>query len=195
MLIITLSGCTSLPQFSSSRPNIAYNEANHLQYLQRLNNWQVTGKIALISDKSRESASLYWQNQPYKQQEKLALTTYLGINILSIERVDRLYQIKIDDQVHQHRDLEHLLWSLSGYQLPTNALKFWLKGIPYSNKDKVTYADNKLMPQQITSHYNGSNWVINYQSFTTVDGIPLPDKISIKQDKLTIKLSINQWTL
>jgi len=194
-VIVSLTACSTLPEFSSSKPTITYSPSNHEAYLTQLNNWQVTGKIALISDESRESASLFWQNQPYKQQEKLALTTYLGINVLSIERNNKQYQITFNDETHEHHDLEHLLWGVSGYQLPAKALKNWLKGLPNSKKDKVTLMSGKETPFEIVSHYKGLTWVIRYQSFMNVDGVPLPQKISIKQNNLTIKLSINQWII
>ncbi|WP_448550349.1 lipoprotein insertase outer membrane protein LolB [Thalassotalea fusca] len=195
VILLSLTACSSLPEFSSSKPTIVYSPSNHNAYLTQLTNWQVTGKIALINKHSRESASLFWQNQPYKQQEKLALTTYLGINVLSIERNKKQYQITFNDETHEHHDLEYLLWGVSGYQLPAKALKNWLKGLPNSKKDKVTLVKGKETPYEIISHYKGLTWVIHYQSFMDVDGVPLPQKISIKQNNLTIKLSINQWII
>ncbi len=188
-----LSGCAT--PIKTEQPDLVIYTAQERHLLmQQIQKWQVNGKIAFLQEKKRESANLLWKVDEQLDQQSLNMTTYLGINILSLEQTNEQSTIEVDGETHQSDDLDLLIWHLTGYPLPTEALHAWIKGITYLPDDKITYGDN-FLPTSIRSNYDGMKWHIQYQAYQQVNQLQLPKKITITQNQFTIKIAINHWTL
>lgn len=196
---IMISGCaskTNLP--SKDIPQIVTSKQRTAQLLEN-KKWQLRGKIAFIEkvtnkkDK-RESASITWRANESKQTQKLNLTNYLGLNVLQLESDKNQHIIKVDGKEYYGTNLPQLIYSLTGLTLPTKALLFWLKGIPYKEDDKLTNDTGTQLPLSISSYYNNALWQINYSNYQTFEDIEMATKFTIKKDGLLIKLAINQWS-
>lgn len=196
---IMISGCaskTNLP--SKDIPQIVTSKQRTAQLLDN-KKWQLRGKIAFIEkvtnkkDK-RESASITWRANESKQTQKLNLTNYLGLNVLQLESDKNQHIIKVDGKEYYGTNLPQLIYSLTGLTLPTKALLFWLKGIPYKEDDKLTNDTGTQLPLSISSYYNNALWQINYSNYQTFEDIEMATKFTIKKDGLLIKLAINQWS-
>lgn len=190
---LLLSGCSSqIKTYPTTKAALSAEDRNNS--IERIEKWKVDGKIAFLQQTKRESASLQWWVNQEKNSQSLNMTTYLGINVLTLKQTNEQSSIEVDGEIHESEDLDLLIWHLTGFPLPTEALHSWIKGIPYSANDKVQ-SDENYLPVNIISKYDGLTWQIHYQAYQNVDGHLLPKKISIKQNDLTIKLSINHWTL
>lgn len=192
-IALLITSCTTTPTLNKQPISANYTLKNRNAFLTTVNNWQINGKIAFINGKERKSANIFWQNNPVTALEQLNLTTYLGINVLDVTLSDNIYTVNVDNNSYQHTDIDYILQSLTGYQLPSQALKSWIKAIPFHSSDKVTLHQETQLPLSITSYYNDKTWQIRYQNYSEIKGIPLPKRLTIKQQDLTIKLVINQW--
>lgn len=191
--LLLIASCSTKPEFNQQSLPTNYNLENRISYLTTINNWQINGKIAFIEGKDKKSATLFWQNNPKNQTEQLNLTTYLGINVLEVNLSDGVYTIDVDKNTYQDKDIDHILQSLTGYHLPSKALKSWIKAIPFTKNDKVIYHKETHLPVSITSHYGDTTWNISYNDYSKVNDIPLPRRLTVKQNNLTIKIVVNQW--
>lgn len=167
--------------------------AERNQQVNAFNQWLIKGKIAFIQKDSRERASLYWQYDAPNQNQQLKLTTYLGINVLSLDSNGDSHTLEVDGKNYQSKQLELLIWQLTGLSLPINALPHWLKGLKFLPTDTMDYSAETSLPLSLTSTYNNQKWQINYGQYKLINGLPLATKIEIKQQDLLIKLAINQW--
>ena len=192
--LLLLSSCSSKPPLNTQPFTTNYSLENRIKYLTTIKNWQIKGKIAFLDDNERKSASLFWQNNPINHTEQLNLTTYLGINVLEVNLNKHIYTVKVDGQSYQDTNIDYILRSLTGYQLPSQALKSWIKAIPFSASDKIIYHKETQLPASMTSSYSDKIWNIYYKGYMNVNNIPLPKQLTIKQNNLTIKIVINQWT-
>jgi outer membrane lipoprotein LolB len=190
---LLLSGCSSQVN-TSPEANYSLDTEQRNETLAQIKQWKIDGKIAFLQQKNRESANMQWQVDQEKNSQSLNMTTYLGINVLTLKQTDDHSSIEVDGEVHHSEDLDLLIWNLTGFPLPTQALHSWIKGLPYSTNDRLTLDDNNL-PRTIVSDYDGLTWQVYYQAYQGVDEHMLPKKITIKQNDLTIKISINHWTL
>ncbi len=191
--MLTLAGCSSKPPTLPSNAELEQSIENRAKQLKQLTQWKITGKIAFIQDKKRESASLTWQVDTNTQ--KLNLNSYLGINILHLESKNGLHLIKVDGKEHTSKNLELLIYSLTGLTLPANALNYWLKGLPYLPTDKITYNEKTQLPETLTSFYNFSKWQIHYDRYQLVKEHRLATSLTLKKDNLLIKIAIKKWHL
>ncbi len=185
-----MTGCVN--QHAIKQPNVLTNTDSREQTLKTLSQWRIAGKIAFIQTDKRESANLHWSVDQEAQQQSLRMTTYLGINVLSLEQENELTTIEVDGESYQGDDLELLVWRLTGFTLPTKAIQYWIKGIPFLPSDSIETNEQNL-PVILSSEYDNQAWTVRYQQYKTIKGHQLATKMTIKQDQLTIKLAINRW--
>lgn len=194
-----LSGCASQPDITSTEIIQALSSKQRAELLLKNKKWQLRGKIAFIQkiknekDK-RESASLTWQVNEERQTQTLNLTSYLGINVLHLESTPNQHVIEVDGKIYHGTNLPQLIYSLTGLTLPTKALTFWLKGLPYKATDKLKVDDKTQLPISLSSYHNKALWQINYTNYQVFDGIKIATKFTIEKDDLLIKIAINNWS-
>jgi len=191
---VLLSGCSSTLT-KQTQVLIKQKPQQRIAQLAQLQQWKVQGKIAFFEKGNRNSATLTWQVDGKSKTQQLNLTSYLGINVLQLDSSGNSHEIQVDGNTYQGRDLEALIHSLTGFTLPTKALSFWLKGIPYQESDRIIYQEETQLPISLTSHYNNQRWQVNYGNYRQIDSYSLPTKFSIKKDGLSIKIAINEWSV
>lgn len=190
--LIFLSGCSSLinnHQQITEHQNIT----ERTKRLEALSDWKIKGKLGMISPKERHSLTLNWLYQGERKRQTLNLTAVLGVQIFNLESVNGMHVINVDGDSYQSPDLNALLSSLTGFTLPTQAMSFWLKGLPYLNSDKITYNEETQLPNTLTSFHNGKKWTLKYGVYQQVGQYQLATRFTIKQDDLTIKINVHQW--
>ena len=195
LFILFLHGCSLVsnqPNNTTTVINQTLKERN--QQMKALSQWQISGKIAFIQQDKRDSANLFWQHLD-AQNQRLNLTTYLGINVLKLESKNGLHTLEVDGKTYQGDDLSVLIYQLTQLPLPTKALHYWLKGLPYLQTDQITLDEKTSLPKLLTSTFNQQKWQISYQGYQTVNSHQLATKLVIKQEQLTIKININEWKL
>jgi outer membrane lipoprotein LolB len=191
-LLIFLSGCSSLTN-NHQQITEHQNITERTKKLTAMSNWKIKGKMGIISPKERYSLTLNWHYQGDKNRQMLNLTTVLGIQVFTLESVNNMHVINVDGERYQSPDLNTLLASLTGFTLPTHAMTFWLKGLPYLANDKITYNETTQLPQTLTSYSGEKKWFIKYSGYQQVDQYQLATKFTIKQDNITIKINVHQW--
>ncbi|WP_371189129.1 lipoprotein insertase outer membrane protein LolB [Thalassotalea maritima] len=189
MLLLLLPACTTL--YSDSE--LYQQQSAREQALNGVNDWLIRGKIAFLQTDGKQSANLYWWRQA--QRQELKLTTFLGVNVLTLTTQSGLHTLEIDGKTYQHRDLDYLLASISGIDLPVSALTMWLKGMKYTHTDDIQYSDTTELPTRLTSHLNNRHYQVDYQGYTLVNQFRLANKLTIHHDNMRIKLAINTWEL
>lgn len=194
LFTLVLSGCSTIPN-KDSQVLITQTPQQRITQLQQLQQWKIKGKIAFIEKKSRNSATLSWQVDENENSQKLNLTTYLGINVLQLNSNANSHKIQVDGKTYHGRDLETLIYSITGLTLPTKALTFWLKGIPYQENDKISYQETTQLPLTLSSYYNNELWQVSYSNYQQISSYSLATKFSIRKDDLLIKIVVNDWAI
>ncbi|MCI2284043.1 lipoprotein insertase outer membrane protein LolB [Colwellia sp. MSW7] len=200
MLIMTiiLSGCANKPNTTPENPLQLVTSEQRIQQLKNKQNWRIQGKIAFIQQiktkNKRESAAISWEVNEKSRTQELNLTSYLGINVLNLISNKEQHLIKIDGKEYRGTNLSELIYSLTELTLPTEALIFWVKGIPFNQDDKVEINEKTQLPISMSSEYNNSSWKINYQNYRPFNQINMATQLTIEKDELLIKISIKNWS-
>jgi outer membrane lipoprotein LolB len=192
-ILVFLSGCTSLVH--NQQAEIVTHEAQteRNKKLATLTNWKINGKMAVITPDERQSATLNWHYQGDKNRQTLNLTTVLGIQVFNLESVNGMNIVEVDGERYQNHDLNKILSSLTGFTLPTQAMTFWLKGLPYLESDLVNYHDVTDLPDTLTSYYDEKKWQVKYSSYRQITQYQLATKFTIKQGDFSIKINVHKW--
>jgi len=195
LITLLFMGCATQKNIEQSPTNNVYPKEQRVKQLKELMQWQINGKLGFIQKNKRQSATLFWQYDQSSQTQTLKLNTFLGINVLALDSKSNLHTVTVDGQTYQSDDLDHLIYSLTELTLPTKAMHSWLKGIEFLPSDRISYDEHSQLPTTLVSHYNGQEWRISYSDYQQVNAHQLAKKITLKQNDLTIKIMINQWTL
>jgi len=191
-VLLLVTGCTTLPNETIVTTNI--DQQKRMAQLAQIKQWQAQGKIAFIQPDKRQSANLRWDFDNIDRINEIDLTTFLGINILKISHQNDTYEVEFDNNKYQSKDLDNLIYDLTGLVIPTNALPHWMQATTYLKSDTVKSGTNGL-PGSISSHYQNEIWQIKYNNYRLINGLAMPHSITIKKNGITLKIAVKKWTL
>lgn len=192
-LISILSACTSINDIPVGDKQQNQDIEARNKQVSALNTWTIAGKIAFISEQKRQSATLHWQKNGLEQTESLNLSTLFGIQVLSLKQQHNNVTLEVDGQTYDTQNLDELIYTLTGLNLPTRAMSHWLKGLAYLPSDKVVYHDTTQLPQSLTSSYNDKVWQVKYSKYHHIEQFQLAKQLTITQGDLRIKIVIHSW--
>jgi outer membrane lipoprotein LolB len=187
--VIFLTNCASRPQ-----PTVIINTSSHQLSLEKQKNWLIKGKLGFKSPEKKQSVNFRWQQTPQRYQ--LNMTSIIGTSLLSMKGDEEGASLSTDNETYQDADPSHLIWRVTGWQIPVEKLRFWIKG-QYKKNDQVLISEQGWVSQLNPICYNCENWVINYDNYKLVNKIWLPHKVvlnnSLNNSQLLIR--VNKWDL
>ena len=195
ILIITLSGCSQLNNTDTDDSNILTNQSweEHRQQLEKMDNWTLSGKLAIFLETERQTANIYWQQQG--NNYNIQLTTFIGTRVLQVIKNEQGIEIiNSDDEVFTGQDANALIQQLSpGLDLPITALQQWVKG----NPDNAPFQLNttQQVSELIGIDDSQNVWEVTLQDYNVFSGIALPEKVDLTRDNIRVKIAINQWNI
>jgi len=192
-ILVFLSGCSSLKHNQQAKIVTHQAQVERNEKLATLQNWNIKGKMAIITPNERQSATLNWHYQGDKNKQILNLTTLLGIQVFNLESINGMHVVEVNGERYQSPDLNSILSSLTGFTLPTQAMSLWLKGLSYLESDIVSYNKITDLPETLISNYDDKTWQVQYSSYRQISQYQLATKFTIKQNDLKIKINVHQW--
>ncbi|ROH88453.1 outer membrane lipoprotein LolB [Pseudomethylobacillus aquaticus] len=186
-----LSGCTTLPVTpvaSSSAPASVY--AEHLAKQAQLSDFHLQGRIAVQNGQRGFSARSDWQHAGVTDQ--ISLYSPLGSQVAEIAADPSQVSLRTQDgKLYQAADAESLTEQTLGWRLPLRGLSDWVLGRPADSAVTLSRWDD--MGRLLQLQQDG--WDIVYSEYLQVDGYQLPQRITLRNAQLTIKLISSQWKI
>ena len=101
-----------------------------------------------------------------------------------------------DDKTYHDTNPSHLIWRVTGWQIPVEKLQLWIKG-QHQQQDQVATSEHGWINQLQPSCNTCQNWLINYDNYKLIDEIWLPHKIVLhnKSNNSQLLIRINDWDL
>jgi outer membrane lipoprotein LolB len=189
--IFFLASCATAP-----KPAVNLNTSAHQLSLEQQKNWLIKGKLGFKNpDEKNRSANFRWQQTP--QTYKLNFfVPIIGTSLLNMKGDENGVTLVADDKTYRDSDPSHLIRRVTGWQIPVEKLRFWIKGQHHKN-DQVLTSDQGWVSQLKPICNNCQNWLINYDNYKLVDKVWLPHKMilynSLNNSQLLIR--VNEWDL
>jgi outer membrane lipoprotein LolB len=189
VLALLLPACATSPP---SAPETVNAWATRQTRLTQLANWQVDGRIGVISGQQGWHATFQWaQRAP---NYRIDLIGPLGQGRVVITSDGQ--EVRVQTQTGQTwaaPDPDDLLEQTLGVRLPINGLRYWVRGLPAPGPTSTLQTDTEGRLTRLEQ--NG--WVIEYLFYapTSVADLELPERVIAQRGDLNIKLVIQQWTL
>lgn len=191
---ILLPSCKTVtkPQLSSLTPE------QSREYVEQLDHWSFSGKIAFIplstAGGKKQSAAIHWVQS--QEDYTVKVNTILGINVFSLESTESQATLHYDSDKYVGLSSEQLLRSHTNLSLPLTHLPIWLKGISLNTPHIQLETTENSRISSLTFHDQfGQQWQLNISTYQDVEGVKLPRKILIENDRFKIRLIITQWRL
>lgn len=189
-LLLALSGCGTVPEKESVMPDMVAWQL-HQQQLEQLGDWTFNGRIA-VRDLQEDgwNASLRWQQQG--DHYDIRLSGALGQGGARIHGNGGNAVIEAADQPPRSAaNPEALMQEQFGWHVPVRGLKYWLTGRPGPDPFEVQVVDGLGR----LSRLEQDGWEVVYNRYEQVNGVELPRKLEMSNQRLRVRLVIDQWSL
>ena len=178
-LVLMLSACSTAPV----EPEIHYSKIAR-EHLYKLERWTFDGRLALTGKNDSWSASINWGHRP--DDEKIKLSGPLGQGATVIQLTGDLVTIdRGDDEVQSSTQPEEFINQQLGMFVPVRSLRYWVVGLPEPSSAFV----------ETGTGFTQGGWLIEYKQMQQVDDQSMPRKISVTNERVKLKLFIDQWVL
>ena len=160
----------------------------HLQKIAAIEQFGLKGRIGVQSDGKGFSGGITWQHDHIN--DDISLYSPLGGLAANIKK--NAEKVTLEDTKGNSVsaiDAETLTQNTLGWRLPLAGLADWSLGRPASS----TIEASTWSEQGYLLSLKQDNWQIEYQNYAAHNGYILPSKILLKNEKVTLKLVIEQW--
>ena len=192
ILTFFLASCAS-----PTSQTVNLNSSAHQFSLKQQEQWSIKGKLGFKSPDKKQSANFRWQQTP--QNYQLNMTSIIGTSLLTMLGDANGVTLITDDKTYQDSDPSHLIWRVTGWQIPVEKLRFWIKGQHHENDKVLTSEQGWVSQLQPSCHdsKNCDNWLITYGNYKLIDKIWLPHKVVLnnKLNNSQLLIRVNKWDL
>jgi len=149
-----------------------------------MSQWSFDGRLALTGKNDSWSANIVWEHSLDKEQIKLSGPLGQGATVIRLTG-DFVTIDRGGGDVQSSAQPEQFINQQLGMFVPVQSLRYWVAGL--------------TEPTQIFVETGGgfkqAGWLVEYNQWQFVDGQSMPRKITVMNDRVKLKLIIDQWSL
>lgn len=191
MVLFGLSACTQTNLRTDTRSDAKQRDwSQRLEQLNAIQQWDVSGRIAMQTPDDAWSASMSWKQTG--DDYDIRLFGPLGGKALSIKGGEGYVFLTTDKgETFSEVNAARLIYRQTGWQVPVEGLRYWARAlaVPESPSKQVFDQVGRL------SELHQSDWTIYYQDYRIVNNLEMPRKIRMVNEHFTVKLILRDWQL
>lgn len=189
-LALLAGGCATVPS-AHEAPAGAAGWQRHEAALAGLKRWQLSGRLAIQTERESWSGSIRWSQDHDVYQIDFAGPFGQGASSLAGD-LRRVVLKTSEGEIVGLDGPEALLQQRLGWQFPLSELQWWIIGLP---SPVSPVEERRLDEAGRLAHLQQRDWSIDYRRYQPVGTLALPDKIFLTHDQLGLKLIIDEWSL
>lgn len=192
---LTLGACATLqqeplPPGLTEQPPADW--AQRTASLQGFNQWQLTGKLAVRQPDESASAVINQWVQDREHYELALSSSFLGMGSTRLEGSPGFIQLETPDgETYSSNDPQGLIYAATGWELPIDALVWWVRGLPAPEGDfRLAFEDDGELAQ-----LEQLGWTIRFERWREfVNGQPaLPARLTARKGEKLVRLVVSSW--
>jgi outer membrane lipoprotein LolB len=192
---LVLSGCAVLQKTPQYPPLTQHQQsalAQRQQALADVSAWTFNGRLSLKTAKDAWTGKVRWRQDGEQFRLHFSAPTGQGAVQLMSNPQFGVEMRTAKGAVQYADDAETLLYNHTGWRLPVSGLRLWVVGLP-DGKEKISQLvfDDQGRIQTLAQY----QWHIQYLQYQQADGHWLPRKIQLQNDKLNVRIVIDQWDI
>jgi outer membrane lipoprotein LolB len=194
LFVALLSGCVSSPTRAPAVPVDPVQAQANDQRRTDVGEWSLSGRIAVANGKQGGSGRIDWKQKLDSYTISLSAPVTRQSWRLSGD-ADGARLEGVEGGPREGADVESLLQSTTGWDIPVRALSDWVRGIgatsPEFGPAKVEYGAGNL-----PSRLQQAGWLIEYQDWQpAADGPVMPARLVATRGQAKVRLIVDQWSL
>jgi len=186
LALAVIAGCRTV---APTLPSASWEQRR--PQLQAREHFQLKGRVAVAAGDEGFDASLRWTQEGPRSQ--LTLEGPLGVGGARVTASGNDLTLvtsrgEVVDSAAAHAALTERL----GFDPPLASLRYWVLGVPDPAQPATESLDRT---QQRLTALTQDGWRIDYQSYTSANGQPLPARLTLKRDAVRVRLLVDDWQL
>ncbi len=187
LLALLMVGCSPAPPrpVPDSAPEQSWQL--HQQRLHQLTHWQLSGRLAVLSDHEAWHMSLQWQ----QRSERYSLNIIAPLGQGSVQLHGDAVQVTLitdEGDTINSSSPDLLLYQQLGWKVPVSDLRYWVLGLPAPG-EHVQSLDEYGRLNQLQQ----DGWEIEFLDYQPHLGVELPRKVFVSNHQAKVKLVISDW--
>jgi outer membrane lipoprotein LolB len=162
---------------------------SHSAALADMKNWSFSGRVAVKTGQSADTARLQWRQRA--DDLELTLSGPAGFREATLVRADRHLTLLRNGEPQPIDSQDDLLQREFGWSLPLDYLPWWLRGLPApqlpAGRREISAGRLTLLEQ--------AGWTVEYPDYQWVQGWQLPRTIRFQRDEVQGKILLKDWVL
>lgn len=196
-VVLVLSGCASKttkpPVLPTGKSAIDMSPEKlweaHLQHLQKMQNWQMEGRIAATQGQEGGNASFVWRQMGESYQIKFFGP--FGAGSVFVNGSPKQVSLQeADGKVHYAQTAEELMKKVAGWHVPLTGIRYWMLGIP-TPKTKVQ--EQRITAEGHLSQLQQFDWIIDFGNYQENHSVLIPSKLQMESGPLKVKIIVKNW--
>jgi outer membrane lipoprotein LolB len=183
--MLLLSACASLVNNQSSQ-STAFLQAENNAKVSAQKNWGVVGRVSIKQENNAWLANINWQHDEIV--DEVVISASLSGVLASIRYQEKQIIVETQDGVQVLRNNDDLQ-NIVGFNPPINYLKYWARGLVVPNVELLS--DTGLIKEM--RRFEQAGWHVQMRKYRQVGQVWLPHSVSVKNERLNIKLAVEQW--
>jgi outer membrane lipoprotein LolB len=191
VVLALLAGCRTVPPPAPpvSGPGADAPWSEQYAALAKLDNYALSGRVAVAANGQGFSANLRYHQQP--QRADLSLDGPMGIGGMRMEFDER--ELKVTNSRGETLDgaaARAEIESRLGFELPLAQLRWWLLGLPAPGMPAERHEDGA---GGAITDFQQDGWRVSINSRAPALGFSLPERLTAERDGARMKLLVENW--
>jgi len=158
--------------------------------LSALDSWRLTGRVSVSNETESWQASLYWRQRGSGYD--VVLTGPLGQGVVELRGDGQGVELQMPDGSKVYdQSAQELVAARLGWQLPLDALQFWVRGIAAPGESELLtfgVGGECLSLRQF-------DWLVEYKHYVVAHGMVVPSKLFLSKAEWRVRLVVDEWQL
>lgn len=202
ILAVMLAGCVSTPQLPpAADPAAAWQKRS--EALKRIDRWEVKGKLAVKTHKRGGQANMLWKRDGDDHNINL-YGPFGGGRVVLTRDSDGATLRDNKKRTYHASTAEELLYRVAGWQVPFQAMRYWVLGMPNPNDEYEQSIDDWGRLQILRQ----AGWEVEFTEYRDFEGRELPRKFHMtalpgeqhivddefdESDQVRVRVIIKRW--
>jgi outer membrane lipoprotein LolB len=161
-----------------------------LQELQSHDQWTLRGRLAISDGMEGGSGNFIWQNDG--DRTRMSFHGAMGKGAWQLQADHSGARIELaNGEIHEAATVAALVVQEVGWQVPIDALSWWVKGLA----DPAKWESRELSGHGLLMKLSQFGWEVEFGNYDEVDGSKLPSKLIARRGKYLVKMVVRIWEL
>ena len=189
LLLLALAGCATVP-VQAPEPGKVGTLEQHAQALTALESWSMSGRAAVSTPNEAGTVSMQWRQRG--EEYAVELRAPWGAGTVRVDGSPDGVLLRTSAGVQEYASApRELLYRHSGLDLPLEALRYWLLGLPVPNAAATPTVDERGLLSELRQY----GWRIRYLNYGEFESLALPTRLYLSGEGIEVRIAVQEWTL